>query len=292
MFHLVKPTKEGILLIDNVMTDGKSTINVRAVERAADILISLGEGEKALTEISEELQLSKATVYRILATLIKKKFVLKDMISGKYYLHWGLIGLFNSGLERAQGLVQCVYPFMEKLWKLTGETVTLYIKKGYNRICVAEIVSEHPLKFSVGVGTVVPLNLYTGSPGKLFLAYMAREEVVDVINHEKTSQGFKITEQGLLFKELNEIRTRGWAVSYGERIKGGSSLSVPIWNRQGEVAASMNILGPYARLNEEVLLGFLDLLKECAISASVRLGGSPNGFGGGEQGKTNFKYAE
>lgn len=264
----------------NDMKDSKSTINVRAVERAADILISLGKGEKTLTEISEELQLSKATVSRILATLIKKKFVQKDVDLGKYHLHWGLIGLFNSGLERSHGLVQCVYPFMEKLWKLTGETVTLYIRKGYNRICVAEIVSEHPLKFSVGVGTVVPLNLNTGSPGKLFLAYMTREEVVDVINHEKASQGFKITEQGLLFKELEEIRKRGWAVSYGERIKGGSSLSVPIWNRQGEVVASMNILGPYARLNEEVLLGLLDILKECAMSASARLGGSPNGPGG------------
>ena len=214
------------------------------------------------------------------------------MVSGKYYLHWGLIGLFNSGLERVQGLVQCVYPMMEKLWKLTGETVTLYIKKGYNRICVAEIVSEHPLKFSVGVGTVVPLNLNTGSPGKLFLAYMTREEVVEIFNHEKTSQGFKVTEQGLLYKELGEIRKRGWAVSYGERIKGGSSLSVPIWNRQGEVVASMNILGPYARLNEEVLLGFLDILKECALSASARLGGSPNGLWGGEHGKTNFSCTE
>ncbi len=269
-------------------TEGKSASGVRAVERAADILVSLGEGEKTLTEISNGLNLNKTTVYRLLGTLQKKDFVLKNAENGKYYLHWGLIGLFHSGLERSQGLVQNAYPFMEKLWKLTSETVTLYIKKGQYRICVSEIVSEHPLKFAVGVGTVVPINAYTGSPGKIFLAYMTREEVTDVLSHEKTSHGFKVTDQGLLLKELSEIKQRGWAVSYGERIKGGASLSVPIWNRQGDVVASLNIFGPYARLNENVLLGFLDLLKECAQAASVRLGGVPNKFWGGGDENSSF----
>lgn|GEM_PF-333114 len=261
---------------------GGSVSGVRAVERAADILVSLGEGEKTLTEISSELKLNKTTAYRLLTTLCKKKFVVKDAQSGTYYLHWGLIGLLHLGLERSQGIVHKAYPFMEKLWKLTGETVTLYIKKGHYRICVSEIVSEHPLKFAVGVGTVVPINAYTGSPGKLFLAYMTREEVADILSHEKKSHGYKVTDQGLLHKELEEVKQRGWAVSYGERIKGGSSLSVPIWDRQGEVVASLNILGPYARLNEDVLLGYLDLLKECARAASVRLGGAPDRLWGGE----------
>ncbi|SFH05844.1 transcriptional regulator, IclR family [Desulfotomaculum arcticum] len=254
----------------------KSAGSVRSVERAADILTCMGSGEKTLTEISVELGLSKATVYRILGALRNKNFVSRDADSGKYYLHWGLTGLLNAGLE--QGVVQSVYPLMEKLWRLTGETVTLYIKKGYNRICVAEIVSQQPLKFAVGVGTVVPINANTGSPGKVFLAYMNRHEVDEFLNHEHASQGFKPTGQGLLLKELEEIRKRGWAVSYGERIKGGSSLSVPVWDRSGDVVASLNLLGPYVRLNEEVLLGYLDLLKECAEAASIRLGGSPAKF--------------
>lgn len=267
----------------NSLTDGKSVSGVRAVERAADILISLGEGEKTLTEISSWLNLNKATVYRILGTLQKKDFVRKDKESGKYYLHLGLLNLFHSGLETTHQLVQNAFPCMKKLWRLTGETVTLYIKKGYSRICVSEIISEHPLKFAVGIGTVVPINAYNGSPSRLFLAYMTREEIANVVNCEKVSHGFKVTDQGLLFKELEEIKQRGWAVSYGERIKGGSSLSVPIWNSRGEVIASLNLLGPYARLDEDVLLGYLDLLKECALATSVRLGGDPDKVRGGDK---------
>jgi DNA-binding IclR family transcriptional regulator len=245
------------------------------VERAADIIRCLGGGGKTLTEISREISLSKATVYRILGALQKKNFVAKDE-DGKYFLHWSLVNLLSSGNKRDWNLVQCVTPFMEKLWRLTGETVTLYVRKGYNRVCVAEIVSQHPLKFSVGVGTVVPLNAHTGSPGKLLMAYMSEEEVVQVLAQcEQAGLGINTVELGPLFKELREIKKRGWASSFGERIKGGASLSVPIWDSSGKVSASLNLLGPYARLNEEALMGYLDILKECAGSASMRLGATP-----------------
>lgn len=256
--------------------------SVRSVERAADILRCLGNSEKTLTEISLEVGLSKATVYRILGALQKKNFVARDEESGRYFLHWSLMGLLTAGIDRDRGLIQCLDPYMEKIWRLTGETVTLYVRKGYVRVCVAEIVSQHPLKFSVGVGTVVPLNAHTGSPGKLLLAYMSDEEVVAVLTQcEQAGLTSKTAERGLLLQELREIRKRGWASSFGERIKGGSSLSVPVWDRHGKVVASLNLLGPYARLNEEVLMGYLDLMKKCAETASIKLGASPGVLKGG-----------
>lgn len=256
--------------------DEKVSGSVRSVERAADILKCLAGGEKNLTEISLEADLSKATAYRLLGALQKKDFVARDEESGKYFLHWRLISLLTEGVDKERGLVQCVDPFMEKLWRLTGETVTLYIRKGYFRVCVAEIVSQHPLKFSVGVGTVVPLNVHTGSPGKLLMAYISDEEVMEVLNQcEQAGLNSGLDDRGALFQELKQIKKRGWATSFGERIKGGASLSVPIWGRNKKVIASLNVLGPSARLNEEALMGYLDIMKKCAESASMRLGASP-----------------
>jgi len=262
----------------------KGSGSVRSVERAADILSCLGMGEKTLTEISQDVGLSKATVHRLLAALQKKDFVARDEETGKYFLHWGLVGLLTKSLSREQQLVHCVYPFMKKLWRYTGETVTLYVRKGYNRVCVAEIVSQHPLKYSVGVGTVVPLNAHTGSPGKLLLAYMAKDEVADVLTQcEQAGLNSNPADRGLLFQELQQIYKQGWASSFGERIHGGASLSVPVWDRSGNVSASLNILGPCARLTEEILMSYLDILKQCAETASIRLGASPAVIkGGGE----------
>jgi len=60
----------------------KAPGSVRSVERAADILMCLGNNEKSLTEISMEVGLSKATAYRILGALQKKNFVARDEESG------------------------------------------------------------------------------------------------------------------------------------------------------------------------------------------------------------------
>ncbi|WP_083939996.1 IclR family transcriptional regulator [Desulfoscipio gibsoniae] len=260
----------------NPEVNDKGPGSVRSVERAADILICLGTNEKTLTEISHETGLSKATAYRILGALQKKDFVARDEDTGRYFLHWGLVGVLSENIGREQRLVQSAQSYMQKLWRYTGETVTLYVRKGYNRVCVAEFVSQHFLKFSVGVGTVVPLSVHTGSPGSLLLAYMTEEEVAEVLMQcEQAGLNNNTTERGVLFQELQKIKKQGWASSFGERINGGTSLSAPIWDRHGKVVASLNVLGPSSRLNKDALMGYLEILKECAASISARLGAPP-----------------
>ena len=245
---------------------------VRAVERAADILTSLGKAERSLSEISRDVSLNKATVFRMLVSLERKGFVFKDVNTGKYSLDWRLLGLFSNMLTRSQGLVNNAYPYMERLWKLTGETITLYIKKGLDRLCVAELPSSQPLKYTAGVGMTVPLH--AGSPGKLLLAFMPPEELSKSLEQIEL---FRLTHKTIinrdvLIKELLLIQEQGWSTSFGERIDGVSSLSVPVYNREKKVEASLNILGPFVRLGEKSLMNYLEILQNAALDLSNRLG--------------------
>ena len=245
---------------------------VRAVERAADILTSLGKAERSLSEISRDVSLNKATVFRMLVSLERKGFVFKDVNTGKYSLDWRLLGLFSNMLTRSQGLVNNAYPYMERLWKLTGETITLYIKKGLDRLCVAELPSSQPLKYTAGVGMTVPLH--AGSPGKLLLAFMPPEELSKSLEQIEL---FRLTHKTIinrdvLIKELLLIQEQGWSTSFGERIDGVSSLSVPVYNREKKVEASLNILGPFVRLGEKSLMNYLEILQDAALDLSNRLG--------------------
>ena len=138
---------------DSRVNSGKDvTVGVRSVERALDILTCLRKAELSLSEISREVDLNKATVFRMLASLERKGFVCKDGNSGRYSLDWMLWELLSDMLTRNQGLVNIAYPFMEKLWKYTGETITLYVRKGINRLCIAELPSPQPLKYTTGIG--------------------------------------------------------------------------------------------------------------------------------------------
>lgn len=241
---------------------------VRAVERAADILISLGKAERSLADLSREVGLNKATVLRILASLERKGFVLKDKHTGKYAIDVGLWGLFSGALYRRQGLVKIALPFMKDLWEQTGETITLYIRKGSDRVCIAELPSVQPLRYTAGLGQTVPL--YAGSPGKLILAYLPPEELNAILEEKELLPLTKktITNKNVLLAELEQIRKQGWSTSFGERIEGVSSLSVPIFDGKGEILASLNILGPYVRLGEDRLMGFLGILQAAAENIS------------------------
>ncbi len=245
---------------------------VRAVERAADILICLGKGEGTLSEISKEVGLNKATVLRMLVSLERKGFVSKDPLSARYALDWRFMGMFSSMLTRDQGLANISYPFMEKLWKLTNETITLYVRKGYDRLCIAELPSPQPLKYTAGIGVTVPLH--AGSPGKLLLAFMPPEEMAEALEKIEMFRltNKTITSREVLLKELMLIRKQGWSTSFGERIDGVSSLSVPVFNAEKRVNLSLNILGPFVRLGEEILMGYLEPLREAALNLSNRLG--------------------
>ena len=77
--------------------DGNS---VRSVDRAASLLIALGEfqGEAGVTELARRLELHKSTASRLLSTLQKRGLVEQDGDSGKYRLGLVVIRL----AERAE----------------------------------------------------------------------------------------------------------------------------------------------------------------------------------------------
>ncbi len=246
----------------------EGTVGVRAVERAIDILVCLGNSELNLSEISKEVNLNKSTVYRMLVSLERKGFVTKYGSKGKYLLGWRIFELLSGSLSRNQGLVQRAFPYMEKMWKTSYETILLYIQKGFNRLCIAEIPSPHPLKYTVGIGFTVPL--YAGAPGKLLLANFPEAEqarVLEQINLRPLTNK-TITDKEHLLQELELVQKQGWATSFGERIEGVSCLAVPVTNRQERVVASLSILGPYVRLPEERLMNYLGALKEAARGIS------------------------
>ena len=248
------------------------TIGVRAVERAVDILVCLGRSELNLTEISREVNLSKSTVYRILVSLARKGFVAKCSGTGRYLVGWGILELLSGTLSQSQSLVQSASFYMEKLWRHTRETITLCIHKGFSRLCIAEIPSPHPLKYTVGIGISLPLQ--AGAPGKLLLANLSTSELKKILGHInfRSLTNRTITDKNQLLQELKLIRKQGWATSFGELIEGVSCLAVPVVDRQEKVVASLNILGPSTRLPEKQLMTHLDVLKDAADGIASRRG--------------------
>ncbi|MBX5436808.1 MAG: IclR family transcriptional regulator [Alicyclobacillaceae bacterium] len=232
---------------------------VRAVDRALDILLCFARAEGGLTlsEIAREVQLHKSTVHRLLVSLQQKGFVRKQPDSDKYWIGWSVLELL-SNMYRSDQLAAAVLPEMTRLRDLTGETVSLYVRSGIERIRIQSVESHEPVRNVAGIGKTYPL--YVGASGKVLLAFSGEELLQQVLDDPSTPR-LDVPE---LRRQLAAIREQGYAISIQERDAGAAALAVPILIRSADVVAALSVSGPATRFTPEKMMQFVDTVKQSA----------------------------
>jgi DNA-binding IclR family transcriptional regulator len=242
---------------------------VQVIERATDILEILAEGAATLTEISSRTGLPKGTAFRILSSLGYGDRVLKDPLTNRYVLGPGTWRLAQAASDALGSLALIARPELTAIWQATAETVTLNMRMGLERVCIAELRSPHPLLHTAGVGSRIPLHV--GASGKVILAFTddeQRERILDCLTYEPITSA-TISGRQQLVEELALVRQRGWAMSMGERIPGAAGVSVPVRGASGPVL-SLSLLGPAERLTADRRSEITSLLLETAQAIEAR----------------------
>lgn len=219
---------------------------VRAVERALDILLCFAKSprELSLSEIAREVGLHKSTAHRLLLSLQSKGFVRRQPGSEKYLLGWSVLELLGN-VYLSDELTTLALPEMTRLRDVTGETVSLYIRSGIERIRIQAVESNEPIRNVVAIGKTYPL--YIGASGKVLLAFADEAVFEEVFAREQIPAGFKREE---LRAQLDKICTEGYAVSIKERDAGAAAIAVPVFGRNHECIAALSISGPVSRFTK------------------------------------------
>lgn len=241
------------------------TGRVQAIERCIDVLAALSTGPRNLTEVARQTTLSKATVFRLLASLGYRHLVIKDAATNQYLLGPGCLELLEGVMSGLGAIGNAAGLILARLAKETGETVTIHVRLGGQRVCIAEVPSPQPIHYTAGVGATAPL--YVGAAGKILLAAMGDEERKKALRSLRLDEvtDRTLTNQEALIAELAEVREQGWALSFGERVAGASALSVP--TRAGDLSAALSILGPDNRLTEDRLRTLVPVVRSAAARA-------------------------
>ena len=240
--------------------------NVRAVERALDILLAFSAQDSELTasEILKRVDLSRPTLYRLLYTLEQSGFVTSSGEPQRFRLGPSVARLawaWTASLD----IARVAQPVLERVWEITGETVALFVPRGNMRMCVAELQSPQPLSFRRGVG--YSERAARGASGRALLAWS-----------EPSPEQLAALCEGLdmdpvrLRKELAQVRKQGFATSRDELIKGAVAVAVPFFERSGRVAGSMGIFGPDVRMDKARIDELAQLLLREAGQLSGLLG--------------------
>ena len=227
--------------------------SVRAVDRALDILLSFSQEKPvlSLTEISEEVGISKSTVHRLLATLENKRFLIRSSTTGKYHLGFRFLEMASQVLEDANE--QWALPYLRHLATEYGETVDLAVMDGDHVIYLQVVESKQRVKIAAAIGQRLPA--FCTATGKVFLAYLPDEQV-EAILRTGFSKYTEYTHTTLadLNKDLSETRQRGFAISQQEYEKDINAVAAPILAADGTPIFAIAIVGPSFRLSQERML--------------------------------------
>jgi DNA-binding IclR family transcriptional regulator len=226
---------------------------ILAIERATDVLALFADSDEetlGVTEIAQALGLSKAVVYRILSSFRAKGFVELDESTRRYSLGERTLHLGLAYMNRLD-VPHLARPELEGLSRKTEETATLSLRTGWERVYVDQVTPERDVMMMVQIGLRVPLH--AGASSKAFLAFLDPEEQQEYLSRslERLTK-LTVTNAKTLRKELGEIRERGYAESFGERMEGAGSVAAPILGHEGRPAAVISVCGPVERFRSEV----------------------------------------
>lgn len=242
---------------------------MKSFEKVARILAlyTMDRPSLSISEIQEELDLPKSTIFRILNALEKADFIEKNQDTHRYALGFNLFRL-GSIVQNQMDFRSVAVPVMNRVVKETEETVELNIIDGLSRICVEKVDSPLDVRNFIRVGERKPLD--KGASGKVLLAFLAEAEQQRVIGELSALDDSLDTEA--LRKQLEAIKKDGWCVTRGERVVGSFAVSAPVFGLDGKMMASLTIAGPIQRLAEGRENELIAAIKGGAEALSNRLG--------------------
>lgn len=231
---------------------------LRVLERAG--------GKMQLGKIAElaEMPASKAHLY--MASFVHAGIVEQDPLTMRYGLGPYALQL-GSAAMRQLDVAQVARGAMDALQSATGLLVFLSVWSNRGPVIIAKMDATVEVLVSVRVGYVLPL--YQAATGRVFLAYKTRSAVRHV---EQRDRPVDAAVKQRAEQSLPLIRQRQLAFSDSQLNAGFASISAPVLDYAGEIAAAVTLLGMKNDIDLDPLGPTARQVHGAAASVSRRLG--------------------
>jgi DNA-binding IclR family transcriptional regulator len=214
--------------------------------------------ERGISELSELSGLLKSTIHNIITTFEQAGFLEKNPATNKYRLGMKLLQLSNN-LYASHDLRRILHPYLVKFCEYTHETVYLAMPSEGEVIYIDAIF---PLDKTPGRSVVgIKAPFYCTGVGKAILANLPESEINQILDQELIAYTpYTIVAPQALRAELEQIRSRGYAIDNMEHEYGIRCIAVPIKNMRGVTVASCSISGPSLRFDDTRIAEYSQVL--------------------------------
>lgn len=223
-------------------------------------LVGVSSEPLGLLEIANELGLDKTTASRMLASLMKRDFIIRDVDSRKYRVGPGFLGLSSAVSSRAE-ILRLTQPYMMQLRERTAETVSLNVRANRERICIGSIERFPPSIERRALGVRYPL--YNGTAGKVILAFLPAADQAAMVE-EAVAHG---RDRERLGRQLQFVREQGYLQDVAEVKTDLGAVAAPLFEGN-RVFGSLVVTGPLERMHEAYRQEIGPIVREAAGAIS------------------------
>src|SRR5882724_2361594 len=188
-----------------------STRPIRALARGLDALIALNTSHGAtVAQVSQQIKLPRTTTYRILETLARSGYAVRDPGDDRYRVTLRVCGL-SIGFDDEAWITEIARPELRSLCDDVAWPVAMTAPAGAAMVVRVSTDDRSPFALDRAIlGTEVPM--LTSASGLAFLAFTEsalRDSVIELLDKtvlDKKAQSAR----GELDNRLRETRDRGF----------------------------------------------------------------------------------
>ncbi len=215
----------------------KDSYNIRSVENALHLLEVLAEeGNRcSLAQLSQRLDMTKASLFRLMATFENHGYVERGLVSGEYQLGLAAFEVSQKLLSKMT-LLRKARPAMAQLVRQCDETVYLVVQRNQEALFLEMLDNDQKVK-------VVPLTsqrfpLDKCAAGRIFLTF-------DEANAPL------LENQPQLAEKIDRCRKQRYCIDHNGVGEGSTCMAVPLFKSGGTLTGSLALISPSFRTDEE-----------------------------------------
>jgi len=269
---LLVPVSPASGIATSVGADGTSRDPVAKTFRLLNHLVDSDDKSWTVRALAIELDAPVSSVHRMLTGLSRAGVLEQNEETAGYEFSADFHRIARRVISRFP-LPELARELLQEIAGATGETTLLGLLDGEtNRMSfVSQAEGGHELRYVIPLHTW--MSLARGASGLAILSFLEEDRREAAVKEHETKHDHPSAAQ--IRADIDLTRSRGYALSHGQRINGASGIAAPIFNAHGRVVGDLVVTMPlvrFATVDESDLVG---RVVRGAETLTRLLGGNP-----------------
>jgi IclR family pca regulon transcriptional regulator len=257
---------QGMIDIKGNMSEIKPTEIVLSLVKGLNVINAFNQQRKKMTlsHVAQFTGYTRAATRRFLLTLVSEGYAKQE--GNLFSLTPKILDLGFSYLSTID-VWQHAQPLMANLVDQLDESCSAAVLDNFDVVYVARVATTKRI-MSIGLTVGTRLPAIATSMGRVLIANLSEDAIKTYISHcpKKQFTDFTLMQESDLLTEIMKVKNQGYSIVEQEFELGLTSISVPIFDREGKISAALSISVHSVQFSKaDVINTILPALTSCAL---------------------------